>query len=292
MCKLSFSLRALVMGLGLAILSSTAHAFLSVEPAFVEASLDQGNVTTSITVTSQDDSTQQYRAQVCHFVFTSDGGVQKIAPDEHSLSAWVKLNPKEFSLGPKASRVIRMAIVPPPDLRPGEYWAAVEFEPLKGVMSATGDSLGLRLKFEVISTILIPVIGTFGTATHAGELRDLKSTVDSGKLRLEALLANIGTGRLRFTGTYEVRDVKGDTLAQGAAGLATVLPGAERRFVRTIPGSFNASAKYDVSVRYTSDSLKEDLVGQTVARWEVAPDTTGVAVDSTGVAADSTRGRP
>jgi hypothetical protein len=277
------SLRALVTGLGLAALSSNAHAALAIEPAFIEADLARGNVTKSITVTNRGDLAGQYRAQVYHFAFTTNGGIAKVDPDEHSLATWIKLNPKEFTLGPQASRVVRLAIVPPPNLRPGEYWAALEFEPLKGDITRMGDSTKVSLKFEVISTVLIPVIGKVGTPTYEGEFRDLHSTVESGKLDIDALVANTGTGRLRFKGTYEVRNGKGGLLAQGAAGEATVLPGAERRFVRTIQGSFDESTKYDVSVRYTSDALKEDLAGQTVSRWMVASDTTGIGSDTTRV---------
>jgi hypothetical protein len=265
---------ALSVWLGLAILSCTANASISIVPAYVEAGLDRGNVAKSITVTNSDDTTEQYRAQVYHFIFTKDGSVEKIEPDEHSLAPWIKLNPKEFTLGPKATRVIRMAVVPPSGLSPGEYWAAIEFEPLKGVVSSGGDSGGVSIKFEVISTILVPVVGTVGKPTHQGEFRDLQATVKAGKLQLEAVLVNLGTGRLRFKGLYEIRDSKGEVVAQGAAGEATVLPGAERRFIRTVDGPFDESAEYDVQVRYTSDALEEDLAGRTTARRYVAPDTT------------------
>jgi hypothetical protein len=246
-----------------------ARGSISIEPAFVTARLDKGNVSEVVVIGNNDASEGHYRVQVRHFIYTLEGGVRTIDPDEHSLAQWIKTNPREFTLGPNAKRVVRLAIVPPPRLSPGEYWAALEFEPLEGKTSTASDSSGRTVSFKVISTVYVPVIGTVGEATHQGELREVTAFRKPKGIQVAAVVANAGTGRLRLKGNCQILDSSGAVVAERAIGEATVLPGGVRRFMRVFSGDEAPASAIRARVAYTSDQLGQPLTGEAVI--EIAP---------------------
>jgi hypothetical protein len=256
---------------------AAALGSISIEPAFVTARLDKGNVSEVVVVGNNDDAEGHYRVQVRHFVYTLDGAVHAVEPDEHSLATWIKTNPREFTLGPKARRVVRLAIVPPPHLSSGEYWAALEFEPLEGVTGTASDSSGRTVRFKVISTIYVPVIGTVGDATHEGELRKVSAVRKPRGVEVAAVVANLGTGRLRLKGTCQILDSSGSVMAEHAIGEATLLPGGVRRFLRVFSNEEAPASAVRARIQYASDLLDQPLAGE--ALIEIAPPD---APDSTG----------
>jgi len=246
--------------------AAPAFAGLSVNPAYVTTRLDQGNVTAAITVTNLDGVVAHFRANAHHFIYSLDGSVEPVAPDAHSLAPWVKLNPREFALGPHASRVVRVAVVPPPRLAPGEYWAAIEFDPLEATVKETADKAGHAVRIQVISSIYIPIIGTVGKATHAWRFDALHAYREKdGGVEVDGIVANSGTGRLRVLGHCALFDSSGAVVARRDIGETVLLPGSERRFRR----EFTAKDLTDASrpgalarMICLSDILSDSLVAE------------------------------
>jgi len=241
---------------------SPALATLSIHPAYVEFNLDRGRPSETITVTNLTDGEMRYRAHVRHFLYTRDGAILQVEPDEHSLAAWTKLNPKEFTLPGKGSRVIRLSVIPPNNLAPGEYWAAIEFEPLEGRIAEGEDAAGRKVRLEVTASIMVPIVGQVGEIEYGFDLKDLMALKEEGGISIAAHLVNTGTGRLGLKGTFEILRVSGEVVSEGLIGDDTVLAGGERIFTQTVRGTFPDSL-YIARVRYSSSRIEKPVAGQT-----------------------------
>ena len=163
---------ALAVGLAL---PSPADGSLAIHPAYVEFDLDRGRPSEILTVTNLLDEEARYRAKVLHFYYTKEGGVEQVPPDEHSLAQWTKLNPREFTLPARGSRVIRLSVIPPKNLAPGEYWAAIEFQPLEGRVSKSDDGEGRSVRLEVVASIMVPLVGQAGELRYGASLEGLEA---------------------------------------------------------------------------------------------------------------------
>lgn len=247
--------------------ASPAAASLSVEPALIHMDLDKGRPADVVTVTNMTDQEVRYRVLAVHFVYTRTGELQMVEPNEQSLALWLKFNPKEFTLTPKESRTIRLTVVAPSDLKDGEYWAALRFEPLKGYVSRGDDGEGRSVAIEVRANILVPIIGQVGEPSFVCDLKGLRAWRKDEGIAISAELVNSGNTRVRVKGSYEILDSSGTAVADGLIGEDTIMSGSERVFARVVEGNFPEEA-YNVRVRYASDNLEEDLAGQTSVRDE------------------------
>lgn len=257
------------VGLGTAAMTALAvlapvqsEAALSIHPAYVELELNRGRPSEVITVTNLTDQEARYRAQILHFLYTEEGSVRQVPPDEHSLAEWTKLNPREFTLPPNGSRKIRLSIIPPKNLAPGEYWAAIEFEPLQGTITEAEDAEGRKVRLQVISSILVPIVGQVGDLRYDFDLKNLEAWKTESGIEIVAHLVNTGNARVALKGTYEILEASGGVLTDGPIGDDTVLYGGERIFARLVEGNFPGSG-YVVRVRYESRNIEEPIGGQT-----------------------------
>ncbi|MBU1071741.1 DUF916 domain-containing protein, partial [bacterium] len=256
-----------VLALCLLILSTPAAASLSVQPAFVELDLSKGRPAKVVTVTNVSDQELRYRAETVHFVYTAGGSFETVEPDAQSMASWIKFNPREFTLAAGESRSIRLTVVAPKNLDDGEYWAALRFEPLVGLVSKSEVTDGKSVAIEVRTNILVPIVGRKGDLVFQCSLTDLKAWRSDQGFAVVASVANTGNGRARVVGTCEVLDADGNPVADGPLGEDTILAGGERRFERLLAGDYPPGA-YTVRVRCTSKNFKDVLAGQTGVRDE------------------------
>jgi hypothetical protein len=240
---------------------------ISVKPAYIEVNIDKGRPSKTITVSNITDQETRYRLHIVHFVYLPDGNFKMVPPDEHSLAQWVKFNPREFVLGPNASRAIRLTIIPPGKLKPGEYWAALWFEPLRGQMKRIEHAEGGGMTLRVSTNILVPIIGQVPKIVYDCQLADLSASRTDSMVAISAKLTNTGTGRVKLKGAYEILDGSSTVVAEGLIGDDTILAGGERVFVQHVKGDFKGT-EYSVRVRYMSEKLPGVLAGQTSARLQ------------------------
>jgi hypothetical protein len=236
-------------------------AGISISPAFVELSLDKGRPAGQFLISNLGEEEERYRIKTIHFSFSKDGGVQRIPVDEHSLAPWIKFNPTEFSLAPKTNRAVRFVIAPQGNLRPGEYWAAMELESLKTTTATGKDEAGREFQFEVSSSILVPIFGKFGNVRYKGTLKEIKVTPQEAGQRIELLAQNTGEGRLLLDGQYTIRNSSGQEVQKGSIGKAYVLPGFEQIFSHGLAASL-PEGNYKVRVECHSPQLQQSLVNE------------------------------
>jgi len=261
--------RAAAVGLLVCALVGSARAALSISPAFVDVSLDKGRPTGRFEITNLGDETERFRINTMHFVFSKDGGLKQMRPDEHSLAQWIRFNPKEFELRPKSRQVVRFVILAPGGLKPGEYWAGMEVEPLKTTVGAGKDAAGRQFQIEVVSTILVPIFGTVGKTSARGLIRQVNFASHPRGPVLQSVVANMGSSRLVATGKYTIRDSSGKLVAEGHTGKAYILAGTERRFSSFIRTPLE-EGQYTVAVQYSCPQLKQDLTHEQKLVWKPA----------------------
>lgn len=259
-------LAALAIGLLAGLLCGQCQGSISVSPGFVEVQLDKGRPTGEFTITNLGDKEERFRILCTHFNFSVDGTLDRVAPDDHSLARWTIFNPKEFTLPPSSKRVVRFVITPRGEMRPGEYWCAMELESLNTTVSHGQDSSGHGMKLEVIPTVLVPMFGTVGVVTHQTTVQEVKTSVEGGRPVVVTHLTNTGTGRLFLTGKYEVSDAGGKIVDKGGAGATYVFSGTQRNLKAPIRGDL-PNGQYAISVIYTSPQLSEPITAVAKLDW-------------------------
>jgi hypothetical protein len=249
--------------------AAPGKASISVSPSYVLLEAGKGRPSQPISVTNLADKEVRYRIKVVHFSFTETGNVEVVPADAHSLESWIKCNPREFSLAAKSTRAIRLTVVPPKSLGPGEYWAAVWFEPLDSPPDSTADSTagGKHGQIRIAINILVPIFFDVPRLVFNGELTNVTAARATGGLKLDARLSNTGTGRIKVKGSYEVLDAGGKQVAQGPLGEDTILVGGNRVFSLLARGDF-PGREYTVRVGFESAKLGRVLGGQASVRQQ------------------------
>jgi len=242
-------------------------AGLSISPAYVEVALDKGRPAGQFIISNLGEEEERYRIRAVHFTFLKDGGVRRIEPDKNSLAPWIKFNPTEFTLGPNTKRAIRYVIIPPENLRPGEYWAAMELESLKTSIVTGKDDTGREYQLEVIPSILVPIFGTFGRIKYGGILKEVKVVPNEAGQAIQLLVGNTGEGRLVIEGKYEIRNNSGEEVQKGSIATAYVLPGSEQIFSSQL-GSNLPEGNYKVRVECHSPQLREPMEKEFQLVWK------------------------
>jgi hypothetical protein len=242
-------------------------AGLAISPAYVEASFDKGRPVGEFLISNLGDEEERYRIKAVHFVLTKNGGLDRIPPDEHSLAAWVKFNPTEFTLAPKTKRAVRYVIIPQGNLKAGEYWGAMELESLKTTTASGKDEKGREYNIEVLPTILVPMFGKFGNVRYQGVVKEATLTKGQTDQSLRVLLSNTGDGRLLIEGQYVIMDGAGQEIQKGQLGKFYLLPGMEQIAASRLTSKL-ASGSYKVRVECRSPQLKESLSNEFDLVWK------------------------
>ena len=263
------------------------RASVNISPAYVQVRLDKGRPAGAFVVTNLAKEAARYRVQAVYFRFSREGGLLRVPPDENSLAGWIIFNPKEFTLAPRTRRTIRFVMAPRGRLKPGEYWAAMELEPLKHQVASSTDPAGRTMKVKVIATIMVPIFGQVGEINYSATLGEIGVAKHKGQPTIEALITNTGSGRLVMTGDYEIVDRADKVVSKGPCGKAYVLTGSERLFRSPLTKPL-APGTYTLRVRYTSAPLKTPLVKQCSFEWKPPPED---AAKSRADGADASNGR-
>lgn len=215
------------LGIGLIILliggcllwTPPALASLGARPAYLFLDLSKGNPSGTFTISNLGNEKQTYRARAIHFELKENGSILPVKPDDYSLAKWIKFNPKEFTLPPKSSRIVRFTIVRDGrKLKQREYWGAIEFTPLSGAsFSSAADEKGRVMEFKVITALLIPIYGEMPGIVYGGRISDISAEQSKKTLQLSAMVENTGDGGLRTSGSWQI-------FAKGTGNLIKNIP--------------------------------------------------------------------
>jgi hypothetical protein len=200
---------------------------------------------------TRDEST----AEVVVFpsnVYTVRGGGMGVNDIDHPRSGattWFDLVTTDLTLEPDESVEQTITISVPEDASPGEYATAIVSMSADEQNGDTGDPLRQ----------VVPVyIDIPGERTPEMELDGVEHRVVEDQSVVDIRLLNSGNVHLRPEGTFALRSISGDTLAETAIGLDTVYARTPTRIEITFTNEL-PSGEYLISL-----SLRDDITGANV----------------------------
>lgn len=258
---------------GVCLLPQWLIASVAIKPAFVEVKLDEGRPSGTFLISNVGETEERFRVTASHFVYTEDGVLKQSSTGDYSLAPFIHFNPRELTLAPKTQRAVRFAIVPRGRLAEGEWWAAMELESLiVNDFVTQQDTAGRTAKLKAVSRILVPIFGSVGKTSYAGQIKELDVDIEQQAVVLKGLVATTGTGRLRVEGDYEITDLAGKVVDSGPFALGYVLRDAQRWFTRKIDADI-PKGQYKVKVSLQALHVERPLVGEATVTWPQIPAT-------------------
>ena len=253
------------------LMTECVWAALRVKPAYLELSLDKGRPTGRFLISNLSDKEARYRINVVHFATSPSGGASLTDADSpYSLVPWLKFNPREFTLKPNAERAIRFAVVPRGKTGDGEYWGALEFEPLESDVVSGTDGEGRNVNIRVISTVAVPIFAIKGELVHSAEPCDIAVVAHEDGPYLHGSLANTGTGRINLTAHYLVVDPSGELFQEGDIAGLRVTRGSYLRFTEKLEPNM-PKGSYSVIMSFQGERLSKPIELEAEVDWTNTP---------------------
>ncbi|HLV10127.1 MAG TPA: hypothetical protein VKY40_07960 [Halanaerobiales bacterium] len=142
---------------------------------------------------------------------------------ERSASAWLRFNPREFSIPSGKTQIIRFSVSLPPEVEPGEYRMAVVLETKERY--EVEENIFYRPVYALLVYINVPEV------ERRGEVKELKIIEESkGNYLLEGEIASSGNAHLRVEGIFNLKDEEGLIVNSKMLGKRVVLPGKKEAF--------------------------------------------------------------
>jgi hypothetical protein len=192
-----------------------------------------------VTLYNDGDDTTSYAISFKHYEMQENGDfkdIDSVKTDELFCDNMVKFFPREVTLAPHNAQTVRLQLLKPKDLPPGEYRSHLYFrgiERAKALESKRSDTdKTITLNLKAIYGLAIPIIVRSGTTPATASLTNLTlSPSDTGG---NAML-NIDINRKGSESLYgelivTYKDAQGETELTRVKGVGVYVPLAMRRF--------------------------------------------------------------
>ncbi len=243
-CRLFYRHAALSAVLLLSLgLGETAHAqkpgSLIVNPKRIVFEGQQRNDMVTLISTGSDSMT--YQISMVQMQMDENGTITEIDsahldPKELYADKLVRFFPKQVTLGPSQSQTIRLQLLKPSNLAPGEYRSFLYFRPVKRareIKALADTSKRMHLDVTTVFGIAIPIIVRHATTPAVASLGGMKIGFDP-KTKLstvDATLYRSGTQSLYGMLIAKWVNARGvETVLSVAKGVAVYYPNTLRKF--------------------------------------------------------------
>jgi len=223
---------------------------ISVAPIRVEHNVPaRGSITDAISILNDDTSPVHIRVRIEDWSLTQEGAITfaKGGSQPYSAAPWIRINPREFTLEPGQSQMVRYSLTVPRDAAPGGYRAAIIFAT---VSPPTPGERQKRVALEGrIATILYE---TVGKPIPSGEITGLSFQVNpEGRPEFTISFQNTGPVHIRTRGEITIRDKGGKEVAKVPLPDLPILPQSRRDFKiagegKLPPGQYVAELIMDI----------------------------------------------
>ncbi len=223
-----------------------SESALAVAPAIIEAIIEPGGEPTQKDITIQNTTNFPLPIKGQVGAFISSEPIKYDLQKTFDASKWFRLDPSDFILQPKESKVIKVSIESPPSTEPGGHYATIFFQPLIPSGVITNSTTISLARVGVLTFLIAP-----GDIISQLELLDLTSPRFQLSLPLEFKLqfSNTGTVHLNPTGTVKIYNIFGKQIDAINLPPSIILPGT----IKDIPLTWNGNNKIG---KFT---LKSDL---------------------------------
>ena len=230
---------AILVLLGLLMLSFAASAGLSVGPLSVRWELSAGETETALlSVQNTGEETIDVLVSLHDWWRTPEGSLQILPQNSvtRSCAPWLLFAPTSLSLAPGESKMITLELAVPDEVDgetvEGDHWALllVEENPRPTQMDETESVTGAT---EVAVSYAIKILQQDpATQNREAEVTNIE-LVQRDPLAVSIDYENAGNAHLQTTGVVEVLDVQGEAVRRFDIALFPTLPG-ERRVLRIV----------------------------------------------------------
>lgn len=135
-----------------------------------------------VTVINSGNETGTYRILLVNKRMTPDGNIidiEKAAAGEQFADKMIRYSPRQVTLKPGQSQIVRLSLRKPRDLENGEYRSHIKF---KAIPKNTGvdigqindEKSGIGIKLTAIVSVTIPVIVRHGKTDASASIKSLK----------------------------------------------------------------------------------------------------------------------
>lgn len=205
----------------------------------------EGNTRTKqITLINNGGDTGRYRISFVRRKMTEDGNLVEVGKDEPGMysDTLIRYSPRQVTLPPGQSQVVRLMLRKPRDLKDGEYRSHLMFQALPDPSSTSVTTLagkntsGLSIKLIPIVGITIPVIVRQGKLEAGATLSDFSINMKNQVKQQPDLKMHINrTGNASVYGDIRVdfspnNGSKQSIVIGQANGVAVYTPNASREF--------------------------------------------------------------
>ena len=241
----------------LALLATPAFAAdIGISPPRLDLTAGPGEtVNATVTVLTSAGGDQQVAAELADWTLDLRGSLTSLPPGSvaHAATAWLELDADEFTLGPRASREVRIAVAVPADAElAGTYHTMVFFTVVPSPVDARG--VGVVTTTRVGLTVYVTVAGT----ERAGsELVDLYQADDR---TIIAVVLNTGNTVMRLGGEIQLRDEAGAVRHTLEVPDVPVLRESERELTFELPDDLEPG--FYVALALIQDSRGGVLAGE------------------------------
>jgi len=267
-CAISYLTLRFIFGMILLVIAcGVSHAAIDISPAYVQVALDRGRPSGEFVLSNTGDTEERYRIRSASYKFSETGELQRLPSDENSLASWIIFNPKELTIAPKTKRIVRFVIATHGNVRPGEYWAAMELESLNVRTTILKPKSETSLNLQISSSILVPIYAQSGKITCSGGPSNAKVFPSSKGPVIQCTFTNSGNGRIQVSGEYDILDAGGKIVLTGPFCHASALPGSTRLLTRLAADPL-PDGKYKVKIRFNTPQLGQTPVQEADFEWK------------------------
>lgn len=216
---------------------STAGSQIMVTPTRIV--FDGKTRTQNVTVINSGDEAGTYRILLVNKRMTTDGNIidiEKAEPGEQFADKMIRYSPRQVTLKPGQSQVVRLSLRKPRDIKSGEYRSHMTFKALPksaGVsineVEKKSDSIGVKL--TAIVSVTIPVIVRHGKTDVTVALDSLQVLPPTEKFPRHVLAMELqrkGSQSIYGDFTAELESNGKSTVIGQMNGVAIYTPNATR----------------------------------------------------------------
>lgn len=254
---------------------ANAQANLLINPGRVVFEKNKSIQELNLANTGSD--TARYLISFIEIRMNENGTFDRITqPDsgQNFASSSLRVFPKSVVLGPGEAQVVKVQVIKPAQLQPGEYRSHIYFrgvpneKPL-GETEAATDSSGISVHLIPIFGISIPVIIRVGESTAQVNLSDLKLDVSKDSTATLDFKFN-RTGNMSVYGDLDVEFISAagkHTQVGRIKGIALYTPTASRQFKINL--IHNSSIDYKTGTLHVVYKTQADAKSLEIAKAEL-----------------------
>lgn len=220
---------------------------LSISPLIFEINVNPGDEISNVIKVFNTSETDSVTVSMSteNFVAAGEEGKVVVVDDDlnrtFSLSQWVTLEPRTFTIGPKQQQIINFTVKIPIDGEPGGHYGSILAQ-ISG-SSGSGGGGAVAISQKIGSLLLVQVAGDVEEKLWIKSMSAGKKASDGnflatnfleyGPVILATRYENIGTVHLKPRGFILIKDMFGREVANITLEQLNVLPNSIRRIDTT-----------------------------------------------------------